>query len=62
MKAYQCDRCGGLYTGREFPMIRTKVSLCDGYSTNKVDLCNNCQRQLNDWWDTGKETEEEDDE
>ena len=61
MKAYQCDRCGGLYTGRECPSVSTKVSLFLGYSDIRLDLCPNCQRQLNDWWNTGKETEEEDD-
>ena len=61
MKAYQCDRCGKFFShlkkDTKEPWIFVTGSRT---STNYVkDLCEECQKEFEDWWMLEKESESE---
>lgn len=62
MRAYQCDRCGRLYSYSS--KDTNKIFITDSYASvacNRIkDLCGECQKEFEEWWMTKKWTEAED--
>ena len=55
-EAYECDRCGVLYTKKDNDkpdMYVAKMDVC--YCMRPLDLCFVCQSRFKEWWDAGKE-------
>ena len=60
MRAYQCDRCGTLYGHSN--KLENEIFITDSCTiTGQVkDLCDECQKELEAWWNAGKAEESED--
>lgn len=54
-KAFTCDRCGCLFVGNQ--ESRFKLIRYDNTARKKTDLCVECRRSLNNWWNEGKKNE-----
>ena len=50
-KAYECDRCKKLFTEKGPKTKRIYVSYSINCGGCVYDLCPECQKQLDDWWD-----------
>lgn len=58
--AYKCDRCGALYE-RNIELYIHKHYIClenHPYSDTEIDLCPNCQVELEKWLEERKESNE----
>lgn len=54
MLACKCDICGKLYEGRKYTPDLTINKYRHPYGDTKLDLCNDCQKKLEDWVSTNK--------
>lgn len=59
MRAYQCDRCGALYSHSN--KLENEIFITGSCTvTGQVkDLCDECQKELEIWWNVGKTEESE---
>lgn len=56
--AKKCDRCGALYVpydyqNTEYTWRYSVIKCCHPYPDNKLDLCNNCLFDLEQWVQKG---------
>lgn len=49
MRALKCDRCGKLYESILYTQDITVERDRHPYGTNRIDLCMDCYRQLEEW-------------
>lgn len=56
MKAYKCDICGALFERAVVPDIRL-VKFMFGYGEERLDLCPDCQKKLEDWMEKEGDSE-----
>lgn len=58
MRAYQCDRCGALYSHSN--KLESEIFITGSCTiTGQVkDLCDECQKELEVWWNAGRKAEE----
>lgn len=64
MKAYKCDCCGHYYTTSLIPLFgRENLQLVGSVSshdqTEKKDLCEECGKSLQCWWETRRSLQDE---
>lgn len=67
-KAYECDRCGVLFTKEKdekdkldtTKLFVAKMNEC--YCTSFLDLCYVCQSKFEAWWNEGKEEDKKENE
>ena len=59
-KAFECDRCGTLYSDEDNKMPGIFVGKRDEYYCFKtLDLCPVCQKRFEAWFDAGKQEGDE---
>ncbi len=60
-KAYECDRCGTLYseTDKNNTSGLNNLYIMKPNRTRPLDLCYVCQSKFDEWWNAGKEGAEE---
>ena len=58
MRAYQCDRCGALYSYSN--KLENEIFITSSCTiTGQVkDLCDECQKELEAWWTEKKKKQE----
>lgn len=64
MKAYKCDRCGKLFEGYDYQGTRGVfygITRHPSLSGNDLDLCPNCNAELQEWVANNKVQVESDD-
>ena len=49
MKAFCCDRCGKMFRECERKDVKMIFKNGRSYSTNAIDFCPKCRRELSDW-------------
>lgn len=58
-EAKRCDRCGNYYqldiSNEEDNVVGVMVLDKYGRGPYKYDLCRECRKQFNDWWNEGEE-------
>ena len=54
-KAYKCDRCKKLFEEKVSRENRIFISYSMNCGGCTYDLCPECQKQLDDWWDKKEE-------
>lgn len=59
MRAYQCDRCGVLYSHSNKLENEIFITVTPASTLGVRDLCDECQKELEDWWNAGKTEESE---
>lgn len=61
MRAYQCDRCGRLYSHSSKGTNKIFVTdSCTSVACNRIkDLCDECQKEFEEWWMAKEWTEAE---
>lgn len=59
MRAYQCDRCGTLYSYSN--KLENEIFITSSCTVTGCvkDLCGKCQKELEAWWNAGKAEESE---
>lgn len=58
MKAYQCDRCKGFFTVPTVPqkiIVKTLSKSLNKFEAD-VDICPDCQKTLDAWWNGEKKS------
>ena len=66
MRAYRCDRCKKYYetdarcNGKHY--IITNISFDISAKVSAKDLCPECTKELEEWWNAGKPEKEAEDE
>ena len=61
MRAKKCDRCGGFYSCyNHTPKLKlVKVTPTPSNYLKQIDLCQECEKKLVDWFENSKSCEAE---
>lgn len=61
MRAYQCDRCGELYSYFSKSIKREEIYITSSNTLSGCikDLCGQCQEELEAWWKMKKKKKKE---